>query len=464
MRRWSSRRPSPSPSRTCFSAAGISGLTTTALLTDPGAELPAAERLEAAAERLAAGEPLQYVLGEAGFCGRPFVVRPGVLIPRPETEELVAWVLRDEVRSRRLLDVGTGSGCIAVSLALGLPGAELFAADLSDEALAVAAENARRLGARVTLRRADALHGLADAFPERFDAIVSNPPYVPESDRAAMHPNVRDHEPGMALFVPDDDRILFYRAIARAGRRLLLPGGRLYFEIYEHAAEETAQMLRQEAPDVMGVQEAMQDQLYYIDTECPRYARVGEDRDGGAEGGETMAVFYLRDRFELLDSGTFWISETPDNVSRGWDAACNRTVTWVELRDKSSGKEFFYFNTHLDHQGKIAREEGVKLIVTKIRQIAGKKAAVILGGDLNTSIDNPHLKPLTRLMASARDTAAETDQKGTFNGFGSAPDTIILDHLFYRGRMKCRKFVTLDGDYGAPYISDHYPIAMVFTL
>ena len=146
------------------------------------------------------------------------------------------------------------------------------------------------------------------------------------------------------------------------------------------------------------------------------------------------------------------------------DAACNRTVTWVELRDKSSGKEFFYFNTHLDHQGKIAREEGVKLIVTKIRQIAGKKAAVILGGDLNTSIDNPHLKPLTRLMASARDTAAETDQKGTFNGFGSAPDTIILDHLFYRGRMKCRKFVTLDGDYGAPYISDHYPIAMVFTL
>lgn len=236
-------------------AAGISGLTTTALLTDPGAELPAAERLEAAAERLAAGEPLQYVLGKAGFCGRSFVVRPGVLIPRPETEELVAWVLRDEVRSRRLLDVGTGSGCIAVSLALGLPGAELFAADLSDEALAVAAENARRLGARVTLRRADALHRLADAFPERFDAIVSNPPYVPESDRAAMHPNVRDHEPGMALFVPDDDRILFYRAIARAGRRLLLPGGRLYFEIYEHAAEETAQMLRQEGYSAVELRE-----------------------------------------------------------------------------------------------------------------------------------------------------------------------------------------------------------------
>lgn len=227
-------------------AAGISGLTTTALLTDPGAELPAAERLEAAAERLAAGEPLQYVLGEAGFCGRPFVVRPGVLIPRPETEELVAWVLRDEVRSRRLLDVGTGSGCIAVSLALGLPGAELFAADLSDEALAVAAENARRLGARVTLRRADALHGLADAFPERFDAIVSNPPYVPQSDLAAMHANVRGYEPPEALFVPDDDALRFYRAIARAGRRMLRPGGKLYFEIYERSAGQMRLLLGEE--------------------------------------------------------------------------------------------------------------------------------------------------------------------------------------------------------------------------
>ena len=119
-------------------AAGISGLTTTALLTDPGAELPAAERLEAAAERLAAGEPLQYVLGEAGFGGRPFVVRPGVLIPRPETEELVAWVLRGEVRSRRLLDVGTGSGCIAVTLCAERPDWRGLMVDLSCRALAVA--------------------------------------------------------------------------------------------------------------------------------------------------------------------------------------------------------------------------------------------------------------------------------------------------------------------------------------
>ena len=105
----------------------------------------------------------------------------------------------------------------------------------------------------------------------------------------------------------------------------------------------TPEMIRREAPDVFGVQEGLIDQLHYIDTECPQYARVGVGRDDGKEGGEIMAVFYLRDRYDLLDHGDLWLSETPDRVSRGWDGACNRTMTWVELRDKASGKEFFYF-------------------------------------------------------------------------------------------------------------------------
>lgn len=222
--------------------AELAGIPLSALLTDPGAEL-AVEGLAEAEAQLAAGKPLQYVVGHTEFYGRRFAVREGVLIPRPETEELVDRMVRSERGARRLLDVGTGSGCIAASLALELPEAEVYAADISDAALAVAAENFQQLGAKVTLRKADALNGLETVFPERFDAIVSNPPYVPESDRAAMHPNVRDHEPALALFVPDGDRIRFYRAIAQAGRRMLAPGGRLWFEIYEHAADEVVRML-----------------------------------------------------------------------------------------------------------------------------------------------------------------------------------------------------------------------------
>lgn len=222
--------------------AELAGIPLSALLTDPGAEL-AVEGLAEAEAQLAAGKPLQYVVGHTEFYGRRFAVREGVLIPRPETEELVDRMVRSERGARRLLDIGTGSGCIAASLALALPEAEVYAADISDAALAVAAENFQQLGAKVTLRKADALNGLETVFPERFDAIVSNPPYVPESDRAAMHPNVRDHEPALALFVPDDDRIRFYRAIAQAGRRMLAPGGRLWFEIYEHAADEVVRML-----------------------------------------------------------------------------------------------------------------------------------------------------------------------------------------------------------------------------
>ena len=124
---------------------------------------------------------------------------------------------------------------------------------------------------------------------------------------------------------------------------------------WEHRRHATRQMIRQEAPDVFGVQEALADQLQYLDEECPQYARVGVGRDDGDKAGETMAIYYLRDRFDLLDSGTLWLSETPDRPSRGWDGACNRTMTWAELRDRTSGKTFFYFNTHLDHKGKTAR-------------------------------------------------------------------------------------------------------------
>ena len=221
------------------------GITLTQYVVAPEAQADIPD-LEESVRQLAAGRPVQYVLAHTEFCGMTFEVGEGVLIPRPETEELVSWVVHDERRARALLDVGTGSGCIAASLALALPGAEVCAADLSDAALAIAAENCRTLGARVTLRRADALGGLDEAFPGPFDAIVSNPPYVPQSDLAAMHANVRGYEPPEALFVPDDDALRFYRAIARAGRRMLRPGGKLYFEIYERSAGQMRLLLGEE--------------------------------------------------------------------------------------------------------------------------------------------------------------------------------------------------------------------------
>ena len=228
--------------RFVFERCGIT-LTQYAVAPEAQADIP---DLEESVRQLAAGRPVQYVLAHTEFCGMTFEVGEGVLIPRPETEELVSWVVHDERRARALLDVGTGSGCIAASLALALPGAEVCAADLSDAALAIAAENFRTLGARVTLRKADALGGLDEAFPGPFDAIVSNPPYVPQSDLAAMHANVRGYEPPEALFVPDDDALRFYRAIARAGRRMLRPGGKLYFEIYERSAGQMRLLLGEE--------------------------------------------------------------------------------------------------------------------------------------------------------------------------------------------------------------------------
>lgn len=218
-----------------------------ALLVNPEMTCPiSAESLDHTLTRIGEGYPVQYLLGETEFYGRLFQVNEAVLIPRPETEELVDWILRDEVNARRILDAGTGSGCIAVSLAAELPAARVYGVDLSEAALTVARQNNERNGTQVKFLQADILADLSKNFEEPFDVLVSNPPYVPESDRTTMHPNVRDHEPEMALFVPDNDRIRFYRALAKAGKRLLAKGGRLYFEIYAPAAGEITQLLESE--------------------------------------------------------------------------------------------------------------------------------------------------------------------------------------------------------------------------
>lgn len=218
------------------------GITRGELLTEPACELEI-EGLDRIESELAAWRPVQYITGSAEFCGLDIAVREGVLIPRPETEELVDLIRREVRADARLLDVGTGSGCIAVALASMLPAAEVWGLDISAEALAVAAENCRLHAPRVRLVEGDALGDFASLFDCRFDAIVSNPPYIPRSDRSSMRANVTQYEPHTALFVDDDDPLVFYRSIALQARRLLVEGGRLYFEIYEHAADELCRML-----------------------------------------------------------------------------------------------------------------------------------------------------------------------------------------------------------------------------
>lgn len=195
--------------------------------------------------RLKQREPLQYILQEAPFCGLSFHVEKGVLIPRPETEELVEWLVSDcqKAGKVRILDIGTGSGCIPVALAEKLPEAEVASCDISAEALRVAAVNVKRYGGKVTLFQADILQ---DELPDcRVDVLVSNPPYITESERGEMEANVLDWEPELALFVPDTDPLCFYRRIARKGFDWLTEGGALYFEINRAYGAETVRMLEE---------------------------------------------------------------------------------------------------------------------------------------------------------------------------------------------------------------------------
>lgn len=203
-------------------------------------------RLQQSVARLLDAEPLQYVTGTAFFCGHPFHVAPGVLIPRPETEWIVDTAVNLVTSSApRILDIGTGSGCIAISISLALADKHCYteAWDISEDALRIAADNAERLGAEVKFRRRDALRLEEEKSEEiMLDIISSNPPYICNREAADMHANVLRHEPHLALFVPDTDPLLFYRAIARYAMRSLRKGGWLLFECNMLYAHDTAQM------------------------------------------------------------------------------------------------------------------------------------------------------------------------------------------------------------------------------
>jgi release factor glutamine methyltransferase len=201
------------------------------------------DKFQVAIERLKRYEPIQYVIGDTEFYGLEFKVNPSVLIPRPETEELVAWIIDEHKKKQQIsiLDIGTGSGCIAVALAKHLVNSTVYALDVSLEALSLAKENTLTNDVNVEFIEADIFDwNFGDL---QFDVIVSNPPYVRELEKEAMSANVLDHEPHLALFVKDDDALLFYRTISKVANKILKPNGQLYFEINESLGKDINDLL-----------------------------------------------------------------------------------------------------------------------------------------------------------------------------------------------------------------------------
>jgi release factor glutamine methyltransferase len=202
-------------------------------------------RYKRACIELLTGRPLQYVVGYAWFMGQKFIVNERVLIPRPETEELVQWVISDhsmDERQARILDIGTGSGCIPISLKLAMPGSTVSGCDISAGALDIAAENADNLDAEIRLLQTDILDNGQWEQLGRYDIIVSNPPYIPDTERERIHANVKDHEPAVALFVPGNEALLFYHAIADFGAKHLAGSGYIYCELDASHAFETKRL------------------------------------------------------------------------------------------------------------------------------------------------------------------------------------------------------------------------------
>lgn len=212
------------------------------LIIDPHKEL-IIEELDNIIEELRSWRPVQYIIGFADFYDMELEVGEGVLIPRPETEELVEWIASESRPEATILDVGTGSGCIAIALNRAIKESRVCAIDISSKALDIARRNGNKYAPEVQFVEGDALGEFDKLFSAKFDVVVSNPPYIPQSDISLMRANVTKYEPETALFVPDSDPLLFYRAIAQTSKRLLKKEGKLYFEIYESLAKEMIAML-----------------------------------------------------------------------------------------------------------------------------------------------------------------------------------------------------------------------------
>lgn len=218
--------------------------------------------------RMLAGEPLQYIVGRAPFMGMLLEVNRHTLIPRPETEELVAWIASKHNHSKTVLDVGTGSGCIALSLKEAFPAAKVMGIDVSPEAIAIAERNARHTGFLAHFFVEDVLSAATDRFQD-LDILVANPPYIPLWERHSLNPNVEAWEPPQALFVPDDDPLMFYRILARRALQWLRPGGWLYVEVHASFGEQVMEMFEDNFLHQIELRLDIQGRQRMVRAQCP---------------------------------------------------------------------------------------------------------------------------------------------------------------------------------------------------
>lgn len=231
--------------------------------------------------------------------------------------------------------------------------------------------------------------------------------------------------------------------------------------IYRYPA--SVLMVREIRPDIMGLQEAYEYQVNFLSENLRDYKCVGVGREDGKHEGEHMSIFYNKKTVSLKKWGTFWLSETPDEPSLGWDGACRRTATWALMKDKRTGHKFIYVNTHLDHVGKTAQRNGLNLIMEKVAELNPDNLPVVLTGDFNVEPDDSILKALDGKMTSARDVAVKTDRHGTYNDWGKASS--VIDYIYFAGFSSCPEFRTVTEKFGDwQFVSDHYPVTAVLIF
>ena len=234
---------------------------------------------------------------------------------------------------------------------------------------------------------------------------------------------------------------------------------------WQYRAPATMMMLEDQKPDIFGIQEAFDYQVAAILTFTEGYKAVGVGREDGKHEGEHMSIFYNKKRLKLQRWGTYWLSETPDKPSMGWDAACRRTATWALMKDKKSGKKFYFVNTHLDHVGVQARKKGLELIVANIAKMNKEGYPMILTGDFNVTLEDPCLEALEGVMKSARATAVKTDNSGSFNNWGKQNPESPIDYIYYKGFSSCPVFeVVKKSYYERKFVSDHFPVSAVLIF